>query len=204
MNLKLANKVSVITGGTSGIGLKPQSCSAPKARSPSSAPNRRPKGAERVLGNDGIALQVDLRAPGQIDKAIAEIVETHGHIDVVFANARAGKAALQDSCHAGTNRRAIRSEFSDFFPLCDPALLRGEHALKASADLRHHQHPRHMHGGLRRISEVAIKAAKGGIWEDWLLRSRPPAEQFRDGNPGCHFGRRRGAGKDHTYRKGPG
>ncbi|PEH43573.1 short-chain dehydrogenase [Burkholderia gladioli] len=84
---KLANKVAVITGGTSGIGLE-------GAKVVVFCTNEaRLKDAERELGAQATALRVDLRDPAQIDRAIAEVVETHGRIDVVYANAGAGKAA---------------------------------------------------------------------------------------------------------------
>lgn len=49
--------------------------------------------AASVLGAGAVTLSVDLRDPAQIDKAIADIVETFGRIDVIFANAGAGTAA---------------------------------------------------------------------------------------------------------------
>lgn len=40
---------------------------------------------------------VDLRDPAQIDKVIADVIESYGRIDVIFANAGAGKAAPLDA-----------------------------------------------------------------------------------------------------------
>lgn len=93
--MKLANKVAVITGGTSGIGLEAAKLFRDEgAKVVVFGTNEaRLKDAERELGAQATALRVDLRDPAQIDRAIAEVVETHGRIDVVYANAGAGKAA---------------------------------------------------------------------------------------------------------------
>jgi NAD(P)-dependent dehydrogenase (short-subunit alcohol dehydrogenase family) len=93
--MKLANKVAVVTGGTSGIGLAAaQLFRKEGARVVVIGSNeQRLKEAGQVLGDSAMTLRADLRDPIQIDKAIAEVVETYGHIDVVFANAGAGTAA---------------------------------------------------------------------------------------------------------------
>src|ERR1700754_572262 len=93
--MKLADKVVVVTGGTSGIGLETAKLFRTEGAKVAiiGSNDKRLKEAERELGGDVIALRADLRDPAQIDKAIAEVVETHGHIDVVFANAGAGIAA---------------------------------------------------------------------------------------------------------------
>ncbi|CAN7301176.1 SDR family oxidoreductase [Paraburkholderia hospita] len=93
--MKLANKIALVTGGTSGIGLE----AAKLFRNEGAkviiigSNAQRLKEAEQALGEGITALRADLRDPSQIDRAIAEVVETHGRIDVVYANAGAGKAA---------------------------------------------------------------------------------------------------------------
>jgi NAD(P)-dependent dehydrogenase (short-subunit alcohol dehydrogenase family) len=93
--MKLANKVVLITGGTSGIGLEAARLFRDEGAKVAviGTNAQRLAEAERTLGDTAIVLCVDLRDPAQIDRAIAEVIETHGHIDVVFANAGAGKAA---------------------------------------------------------------------------------------------------------------
>ena len=93
--MKLANKIVVVTGGTSGIGLAAATLFRDEGAKVVviGSNEQRLKEAEQVLGDTATALRADLRDPVQIDKAMAEIVEIHGHIDIVFANAGAGTAA---------------------------------------------------------------------------------------------------------------
>ncbi|WP_277188174.1 SDR family oxidoreductase [Caballeronia sp. BR00000012568055] len=93
--MKLANKVALITGGTSGIGL-----AAAKLFISEGAKvvvvgtnEKRLADAQRELGDAATVLSADLRDAAQIDRAVAEAVEVHGAIDIVFANAGAGQAA---------------------------------------------------------------------------------------------------------------
>ena len=90
--MKLKNKIALVTGGTSGIGLEAaklfQSEGATVVVTGTNA--ERLAHAASILGEGAVTLSVDLRDPAQIDKAVADIVETFGRIDVIFANAGAG------------------------------------------------------------------------------------------------------------------
>jgi NAD(P)-dependent dehydrogenase (short-subunit alcohol dehydrogenase family) len=93
--MKLKDKVVLITGGTSGIGLEAAKLFQKEGATvvvTGTTPSRLEEAA-RVLGESVMTLQVDARDPAQINRAIVDIVESHGRIDVVFANAGAGKAA---------------------------------------------------------------------------------------------------------------
>jgi NAD(P)-dependent dehydrogenase (short-subunit alcohol dehydrogenase family) len=100
--MKFSNKVVLVTGGTSGIGLE----AAKQFRDEGAkvvvlgTNEKRLQEAENALGDTATVLRADLRDPAQIDKAVAEVIETHGHIDVVFANAGAGQAAPFDAVTA--------------------------------------------------------------------------------------------------------
>jgi len=93
--MKLKNKIALVTGGTSGIGLEAarlfQNEWATVVVTGTNA--ERLANAASMLGEGAMTLSVDLRDPAQIDKAIADVVETFGRIDVIFANAGAGTAA---------------------------------------------------------------------------------------------------------------
>ncbi|GJH27387.1 SDR family oxidoreductase [Caballeronia novacaledonica] len=93
--MKLKNKIALVTGGTSGIGLEAarlfQSEGATVVVTGTNV--ERLANAASVLGEGAMTLSVDLRDSAQIDKAIADVVETFGRIDVIFANAGAGTAA---------------------------------------------------------------------------------------------------------------
>ncbi|MDR5795200.1 SDR family NAD(P)-dependent oxidoreductase [Caballeronia sp. LZ008] len=93
--MKLKNKVALITGGTSGIGLEAAKLFQKEGATVivTGTTQSRLDEAARILGDSAIALKVDSRDPAQIDRAIVDIVESHGRIDIVFANAGAGQAA---------------------------------------------------------------------------------------------------------------
>ncbi|WP_233839053.1 SDR family oxidoreductase [Paraburkholderia sp. ZP32-5] len=97
--MKLKDKIALVTGGTSGIGLETaklfQQEGATVIVTGTQAAHL--KDAAQALGNTAMALAVDLRDVAQISRAVADIVDTHGRIDVVFANAGAGKAAPLDA-----------------------------------------------------------------------------------------------------------
>jgi NAD(P)-dependent dehydrogenase (short-subunit alcohol dehydrogenase family) len=93
--MKLGNKIALITGGTSGIGL-----AAAKLFRDEGAhvivTGTNPAGLERAareLGTDVPALRADLRVPGEFDKVVATIRDKFTHLDVLFANAGIGLAA---------------------------------------------------------------------------------------------------------------
>jgi NAD(P)-dependent dehydrogenase (short-subunit alcohol dehydrogenase family) len=93
--MKLKNKVALITGGTSGIGLETAKLFRNEgARVVVSGVNPgRLKEASRRLGPDVMVRRADLRVPAEIDELIATIREQLGHFDVLFANAGTGFAA---------------------------------------------------------------------------------------------------------------
>jgi NAD(P)-dependent dehydrogenase (short-subunit alcohol dehydrogenase family) len=101
-DMKLKNKIALVTGGTSGIGLEAAKLfQAEGATVVVTGTNpQRLAAAANALGDSAVVLSVDLRDPAQIEKAIADVVESFGHIDVVYANAGAGQAAAFDSVTA--------------------------------------------------------------------------------------------------------
>jgi NAD(P)-dependent dehydrogenase (short-subunit alcohol dehydrogenase family) len=99
MNMKLSNKVALITGGTSGIGLE----TAKLFRDEGAhvivvgADQASLDAASCELGSSALALRADLRKPGELDKVFDEIRRRFGHLDILFANAGIGLAApLED------------------------------------------------------------------------------------------------------------
>jgi NAD(P)-dependent dehydrogenase (short-subunit alcohol dehydrogenase family) len=93
--MKLKDKVALITGGTSGIGLEAAKLFRNEgARVIVSGVNpARLQEAARQLGPDVLVRHADLRVRTDIDELIATIREKFRHLDVLFANAGIGFAA---------------------------------------------------------------------------------------------------------------
>jgi NAD(P)-dependent dehydrogenase (short-subunit alcohol dehydrogenase family) len=97
--MKLKDKIALVTGGTSGIGLvTAQRFQQEGAQVIVTGRNAgRLEEAARVLGTGATLLRVDLRQVGPIVSAIDDIRKRHGRIDVLFANAGAGTAGPLDA-----------------------------------------------------------------------------------------------------------
>ena len=91
---KLADKVAVITGGTSGIGL----ATAERFRDEGAtvvvtgSDPERVRGARERLGKNALGLTADVRSVSSLKTAFAEIQHQLGGIDVLFANAGISRA----------------------------------------------------------------------------------------------------------------
>jgi NAD(P)-dependent dehydrogenase (short-subunit alcohol dehydrogenase family) len=89
MTKKLQDKIVLITGGTSGIGLATAQLFIAQGaevivtgRSPESLAR-----AEQVLGNTAHVVRADTAKLDDIDRLVAGIRERHGRLDVIFVNA---------------------------------------------------------------------------------------------------------------------
>jgi NAD(P)-dependent dehydrogenase (short-subunit alcohol dehydrogenase family) len=90
---RFANKIVVVTGGTSGIGLaaaKPFIREGAKVvvtgRSPQSVGN-----AQKELGANGVAILADVTKSADLDSLFRQVREKFGRIDVLYANAGIAK-----------------------------------------------------------------------------------------------------------------
>jgi NAD(P)-dependent dehydrogenase (short-subunit alcohol dehydrogenase family) len=95
MNVKLSNKVALITGGTSGIGLETAKLFRDEGARVivTGAEQGRLDAASRELGSSVLVLRADLRVPGELDNVFDQIRQRFGHLDILFANAGIGLAA---------------------------------------------------------------------------------------------------------------
>jgi NAD(P)-dependent dehydrogenase (short-subunit alcohol dehydrogenase family) len=88
-NLKLENKIAIVTGGNSGIGLA--SARVLKANGATIVIIGRNteslEAARQELGGDTLIIQADVSNIDEIAFAINEVYKTFGHIDILFANA---------------------------------------------------------------------------------------------------------------------
>ncbi len=89
MTKKLQNKIVLITGGTSGIGLATAQLFIEQGaevivtgRTPASLAQ-----AETLLGNTAHVVRADTANLDDIDRLVAGIRERHGRLDVIFVNA---------------------------------------------------------------------------------------------------------------------
>ncbi|MBK5395924.1 SDR family oxidoreductase [Pseudomonas sp. TH39(2020)] len=93
--MKLTNKVALITGGTSGIGLE----TAKRFRDEGAhvivtgINPARLEEAKKELGPEAMVISADLRKVAEVDRVFKTISARYDHIDVLFANAGAGTAA---------------------------------------------------------------------------------------------------------------
>src|SRR3712207_4819374 len=93
--MKLSNKIALVTGGSSGIGLEAARLFREEGATVVIV-GQNPawlRSAADELGEGVTALRGDLSSPAQIDNIIEQIRQTLGRLDVLFANAGMGLAA---------------------------------------------------------------------------------------------------------------
>jgi NAD(P)-dependent dehydrogenase (short-subunit alcohol dehydrogenase family) len=93
--MQLANKIALITGGTSGIGLAAAKLFRDEGARViiTGADQARLDAAARQLGSDVLARRSDVRIPAELDAVLGEIRQQFDRLDIVFANAGVGLAA---------------------------------------------------------------------------------------------------------------
>jgi NAD(P)-dependent dehydrogenase (short-subunit alcohol dehydrogenase family) len=92
MATKLAGKIALVTGGTSGLGLATAKRFAAEGAQVV-VTGRRPAeldAAVKELGGSAIGVQGDVSVLADLDRLYATIRATHGRLDVLFANAGGG------------------------------------------------------------------------------------------------------------------
>jgi NAD(P)-dependent dehydrogenase (short-subunit alcohol dehydrogenase family) len=100
---RFTNKVVVITGGTSGIGLAAaQQFQREDAKIVVTGRNATALAETRkTLGPDALILSADVTKPAELDTLYDKVRKTHGRIDVLFANAGAAKlSSVEDTSEA--------------------------------------------------------------------------------------------------------
>ncbi len=93
MSERFKNKVAVVTGGNSGIGLATARAFAREGAKVAitGRSDATLKAAQRELGPDVLVLKADFSQVPEIGKAMDRIKERFGRIDVLFVNAGVGK-----------------------------------------------------------------------------------------------------------------
>lgn len=92
MTQKLAGKIALITGGTSGIGLATAQAIVAEGAHVFIIGRRQAAldGAVKLIGSNVVGVQGDVSKLADLDRLYAEIKHNAGHLDVVFANAGGG------------------------------------------------------------------------------------------------------------------
>jgi NAD(P)-dependent dehydrogenase (short-subunit alcohol dehydrogenase family) len=97
--MKLSNKIALITGGTSGIGLEAAKLFRNEGATVIVVGQNpaRLQAAASQLGDGVTVLRGDVSKPAEIESIIKQVSEKFGRIDVIFANAGMGIASALDS-----------------------------------------------------------------------------------------------------------
>jgi NAD(P)-dependent dehydrogenase (short-subunit alcohol dehydrogenase family) len=93
--MKLQNKVALITGGTSGIGLETAKLFLAEGAKVAivGSNSERLKAAGKELGDQGLQILADVRNVADIERSVEQVRSKFEHIDIVFANAGASTVA---------------------------------------------------------------------------------------------------------------
>ncbi|EGT5659637.1 glucose 1-dehydrogenase [Cronobacter dublinensis] len=96
MNARFSNKVVIVTGGTSGIGLATAKAFASEGAHVFITGRRQAAldDALRQLGDNVTGVRGDMSQLADIDRLYEAVQQRHSHIDVIFANAGGGEFAL--------------------------------------------------------------------------------------------------------------
>src|SRR5215475_3228580 len=115
--MRLQNKVALITGGNSGIGLATAKRFVREgARVVIVGRNRQTLDAAAAeLGPDCLALEADVMDAKAVERAVAAAVERFGKLDVVFANAGVGGLTLLGKTRMEDFERIVRTNVIGVF-----------------------------------------------------------------------------------------
>jgi NAD(P)-dependent dehydrogenase (short-subunit alcohol dehydrogenase family) len=93
---KLKEKIAVITGGSSGIGLATASLFAREGAHVFIMGRRQKELDEgaRLIGENGTAIRGDISVSADLDRLFAAVKSTKGRIDILFANAGLGERGV--------------------------------------------------------------------------------------------------------------
>jgi NAD(P)-dependent dehydrogenase (short-subunit alcohol dehydrogenase family) len=125
-NMKLANKVALVTGGTSGIGFATAKRFIAEGAHVFITGRRQTEldAAAKALGSSATAVRSDVSKPEELDALYAVIREKMGRLDVLFANAGGGSLAplgqiseAQFDTTFGTNVRGLLFTVQKALPL---------------------------------------------------------------------------------------
>lgn len=115
--MRLANKTALITGGNSGIGLATARLFAAEGARVAIT-GRNPEtleAARKELGPNALAIRADVTDIAQFERAVAEVAQTFGKLDVVFANAGIGGATPLGQTKLSTFEKILQTNLTAVF-----------------------------------------------------------------------------------------
>lgn len=117
LNREFVNKIVLITGGTSGIGLETaRQFIAEGAQVVLTGINQqRLEQARAEFGDKALVIACDLRYPDSLDEVVSAIAERFGRLDIVFANAGAGSASPLEEVTAAQISEQFSLNFNGAF-----------------------------------------------------------------------------------------
>lgn len=122
--MRLKNKVAVVTGGNSGIGLATARVFVNEGAKVIIT-GRNPEtlaAAANELGNGVLALQLDVTDVAATEKAFKEAAEKVGNFDVIFANAGIGGTSFLGETSLEQFEKIVRTNFTAVFFTVQAAL----------------------------------------------------------------------------------
>jgi len=131
MSQKLAGKIAVITGGSSGIGLATAKRFVNEGAYVFITGRRQSEldAAVSEIGHNVTGVQGDVSKLADIDKLYAAVRKQKGKLDIVFANAGTGAFASARTNQRRTFRQAVQRE-------CERTAVYGAEGLAAAAARR--------------------------------------------------------------------
>lgn len=171
--MKLSNRIALVTGGTSGIGLEAAKLFRDQGARVivTGVDQTRLDAASRELGGGVLVLRADLRLAGELDKVFDQIQQKFGRLDVLFANAGVGLAAALEAVTENQIDEQFAVNFKGIFftvQKAAPLMAKGGSIVLTTSFLNAVGSPRALdpvrHQGSRTIAGAIARCRAGSAW----------------------------------------